>query len=118
MRNGIAVVLSICVFASAGAVARADNSVCENATLLVPDGSAQTGELPVPGGPKWFRFVAKADRSYAIMLENLTSPDQQPALEVAFITDARFSTALASIISICDWWMRGTTQVSNGKRGA
>jgi hypothetical protein len=88
MRNGLAVVLSTCVFASAGAVARADNSVCENATLLVPDGSAQTGDLPVPGGPKWFRFGAKADRSYAIMLENLTSPDQQPALGVTFITDA------------------------------
>ena len=99
MRNGLAVVLSMCVFASAAAVARADNSVCQNANLLVPDGSAQTGDIAAgaPAPSKWFRFVAKADRSYAIMLENLTSPDQQAAIGVFGIFDACGAPALTDI---------------------
>src|SRR5262249_14918387 len=70
--------------ASLSSVARADNSTCANANLLVPDGGAQTGDIPADPAPgeRWFRFVAKARRSYAIMLENLTSPDVQGEIAV------------------------------------
>jgi len=78
------------VLLSLAANAGADNSTCANALLLVPDGSSQVGQLGAAPGPdtrKFYRFVAKAGRSYAVMLENLTSPDQQSAIGAPSVTD-------------------------------
>jgi hypothetical protein len=53
--------------------ARADNTTCANATWIVPDGSVI--ELTFPSNDqRWYRFAARADRSYAIMTEN-PNPD-------------------------------------------
>ncbi|HEY3121233.1 MAG TPA: hypothetical protein VGL15_11460 [Vicinamibacteria bacterium] len=89
MRYGRAVVLGVCLVASVTAQASADNSLCVNANLLVPDGGTQTGDIPAAPDPglRWFRFVAKASRSYAIMLENLSSPEQQAEIAVAAVFD-------------------------------
>lgn len=78
------------VLLSLASSARADNSRCAGALLLVPDGSPQVGQLDAAPGPaqsRYFRFVARAGRSYAVMLENLTSPDQQEAIGIAGVTD-------------------------------
>src|SRR3954464_3318307 len=85
----LTVVLCACLALPAATVG-ADNSTCPNATLLVPDGGAQTGDIPAgpASGLRYFRFVAKADRSYAIMLENLTSPDQQAEIAAGPVTDS------------------------------
>lgn len=82
--------LTVSLAASLAAVGAADNTVCVNAPLLVPDGSTQTGDIGAApaSGLRWFRFVAKAGRSYAIMLENLTLPDQQAEIAVAQVLDA------------------------------
>ncbi len=84
----VLVALAGLLLAAVVPAAHADNSTCTGAVLLVPDGSSFTGETgtsPV----KWFRFVARANRSYAVMLENLTvtsadgiTPDQQPELAI------------------------------------
>src|SRR5690348_2186300 len=76
-----------CLLLCFGSAAQADNSTCTNATLLVPDGSSHVGNIPAlsaGGTNKWYRFVAKANRSYALMLENLTSPDQQAEIFGSF----------------------------------
>ena len=62
---------------------QADNRTCAGAILLVPDGSSHSGDLPNAPSSRWFRFVGKAGRSYALMLENLTPPDQQSEIAVA-----------------------------------
>jgi hypothetical protein len=76
------------VFVSLAASARADNSVCAAAILVVPDGSLHEGDLTASASIRWYRFVAKAGRSYALMLENLTSPDQQPKVGITGVFDA------------------------------
>jgi hypothetical protein len=75
-RNVLAAACALLCFAAA---APADNDVCTGAILLVPDGSSYAGALSPtsPGATRWFRFVGKANRSYAVMLENLTTPNQQ-----------------------------------------
>jgi hypothetical protein len=82
-----AVVLCACL-AVCATTARADNSTCANAILLVPDGATQTGDIAASpaSGLRYFRFVAKASRSYAVMLENLVSPDQQGEIAVGSVT--------------------------------
>jgi len=82
------VALGTCLIAGAATGARADNSTCANANLLVPDGSTQTGDIPAfpASGLRFFRFLAKENRSYAIMLENLTSPDQQAEIAVTSVS--------------------------------
>jgi hypothetical protein len=79
MKYGKNLLAPACVVLCLATGARADNDVCGGAILLVPDGSSYTGTLASasPGTTRWFRFVGKADRSYAVMLENLTTPDQQ-----------------------------------------
>jgi hypothetical protein len=82
--------LTVSLVSGLAALGSADNTVCAGAPLLVPDGSVQTGDIgaaPAPG-LRWFRFVAKASRSYAIMLENLTLPDQQAEIAVPEVLDA------------------------------
>ena len=54
--------------------ARADNTVCDGAIFLVPDGSAQTGTLAA-GETRWFKYDNKARRSYSIEVENLSPTD-------------------------------------------
>jgi hypothetical protein len=90
MKSMSIAVLTASLVCSLAAVGAADNTVCANAPLLVPDGSTQTGDIGAApaSGLRWFRFVAKAGRSYAIMLENLTLPDQQAEIAVAQVFDA------------------------------
>ncbi len=82
----VLVVVAGLLLAAVVPAAQADNSTCTGAVLLVPDGSSFTGEIG-SNLVKWFRFVAKANRSYAVMLENLTvdsadgvTPPQQAEL--------------------------------------
>ncbi len=90
MKNAAMIAVSACLVVSMAGVAGADNDTCVNANLLVPDGGAQTGDIAAApaSGLRYFRFVAKANRSYAIMLENLSSPDQQAEIAVAAVTDS------------------------------
>jgi hypothetical protein len=62
--------------------ARADNTTCEGAILLVPDGAAHTGT--VTSGQRWFKFVNKANRSYSVEIENLSPTD---VARLAFMGD-------------------------------
>jgi hypothetical protein len=71
-----AVLLLGALVALSAIAAHADDSTCAGATLVVPDGSLQENDL-TGGGARWYRFVAKAGRSYAVMLENLTRGDAQ-----------------------------------------
>jgi hypothetical protein len=77
MTNVKAWAIPICVIAAllASTTARADNTACAGAIILVPDGSPKTGTLLAAAEKRWFRFVAKADRSYAVMLDNLSPAD-------------------------------------------
>jgi hypothetical protein len=61
---------------------RADNAACASAILAVPDGSTHQGDLSDTAPNRWFRFVGKAGRSYAVMLENLSASDQQASIGV------------------------------------
>ena len=61
---------------------RADNTLCSSAILAVPDGSTHEGDLSNTAPNRWFRFVGKAGRSYAVMLENLSPSDQQASIGV------------------------------------
>ena len=72
---GIAVVASVFI----PIVAEADNLSCPGAIVLVPDGGTYSSTL-TDTDPRWFRFVAKAGRSYAVMSENLTPVDIQPLI--------------------------------------
>jgi hypothetical protein len=67
--------VTICLTLATARSVHADNTVCTNAILLVPDGSHQDGTFTAGGQDRWFRFVMKNRRSYAIMLENLSPPD-------------------------------------------
>ncbi len=64
--------------------AQADNTACSGAVLMVPDGSPHEGTFTAPGQQRWYRFIAKENRSYAVMTENLSSTDEQFALSIAF----------------------------------
>jgi hypothetical protein len=59
---------------------RADNTTCGSAILAVPDGSLHQGDLSNTAPNRWFRFVGKTGRSYAVMLENLSPSDQQASI--------------------------------------
>ena len=59
---------------------RADNTACAGAIFVIPDGSVHEGDFVAPGENRWFRFVGKANRSYAIVSENLTATDVQLAV--------------------------------------
>jgi hypothetical protein len=84
----------LCPTAGAGALscvvliaapASADSTTCAGAVLVVPDGSLHTGSLPAGPVRRWYRFVAKAGRSYALMLENLEPGDEQTAATIAMV---------------------------------
>jgi hypothetical protein len=75
-----AVIALSSVLLLASTESRADNTVCASAILAVPDGSAHLGDLSNTAPNRWFRFVGKAGRSYAVMLENLSASDQQASL--------------------------------------
>jgi hypothetical protein len=88
MRQAKNVLAPVCLALSLASAGYADNDVCSGAIVLVPDGSASVGTLAAaaPGVTRWFRFVGKAHRSYAVMLENLTSPSQQSEIAAADMT--------------------------------
>jgi hypothetical protein len=88
MESWSRVMRTFLVLAALAASARAENSACAGATLMVPDGSSQEGDLPAAPGVRWYRFVAKAGRSYALMLENLTPANQQPEIAITGVYDA------------------------------
>ena len=88
MRISSVVMPAFLVLASFAADARADNTACEGAMLLVPDGSSHEGDLAAAPGSRWYRFVAKAGRSYALMAENLTPGDVQPELGITGVLNA------------------------------
>jgi hypothetical protein len=56
-------------------VAWADNTTCENAIFVMPDASPHDGELTAALQFRWYRFVARANRSYTIVLENMSPSD-------------------------------------------
>lgn len=60
--------------------AQADNTICTGAIRLVPDGSAH--ESAIANEVRWYRFLARPNRSYVIALENLSSGDILPLLSV------------------------------------
>ena len=53
--------------------AAADNTTCDNATWITPDGSVLEGTFAAQEF-RWFRFTGKTDRSYALMNE-FPNPD-------------------------------------------
>jgi hypothetical protein len=74
--NGLVLVAFTSSLALGGArSARADNTTCDGAILLVPDGAAQTGTTTASGEQRWFKFVNKANRSYSVEIENLGPTD-------------------------------------------
>jgi len=79
----------------------ADNNTCAGAVFVVPDGSTHEGDLSA-GVERWYRFVAKAGRSYAVMLENLTPGDQQGEI-AAGIFDACGGSEPASVNEFLDF---------------
>ena len=71
-----------------GGTARADNTACSGAILVVPDGSPRDGTFTAQFQGRWFRFVAKANRSYSITGENFTSTDLQRNVIVSTPSEA------------------------------
>jgi hypothetical protein len=63
------------------AAAHADNNMCTGAILLVPDGSAYTSTFTTDES-RWFRFAAKAGRSYAVMTQNDSPTDVQGSVYI------------------------------------
>lgn len=55
--------------------ATADNTACAGAIFLTPDGSMHEGDFTGPSQERWFRFVGKGNRSYALVSENLSPTD-------------------------------------------
>ncbi len=88
MRYAKTLVVVVCLLVGASLSAQADNTVCDNAILLVPDGSPHEGNFTAPAQLRWFRFVARANRSYVIMTENLSPTDIQPQLDMLSPFDA------------------------------
>jgi hypothetical protein len=65
------------------APARADNTVCSAPIVVVPDGSVYNGTMTAPAQARWFTFRAKADRSYAVSVDNLTPTDINQAFSLS-----------------------------------
>ncbi len=74
--------------------AQADNTVCGGAIFLVPDGSLHEGTFTSLGQARHFRFVARANRSYGIMVENLSPTDGEQNVSISAPTDACAGTQL------------------------
>jgi len=55
--------------------AQADNTACTGAIFLVPDGSPHEGMFAVNLEQRWYRAVVKVNRSYVIVVENLSPTD-------------------------------------------
>jgi hypothetical protein len=54
----------------------ADNTACTGAIFITPDGSVHSGTIAASGTElRWYTFVAKANRSYAITVENMGPSD-------------------------------------------
>jgi hypothetical protein len=77
------VVLFLAITLAAPSTVWADNTVCSGAVFLIPDGSLHTGTFTAAGQLRWFRFAVKADRSYAITVENPSPTDVQPYIEIS-----------------------------------
>ncbi|MCI0722816.1 MAG: hypothetical protein L0338_28175 [Acidobacteria bacterium] len=50
---------------------QAQNTVCDNRVNLAPDGTPSDSTSTNNATPRWYMFEARANRSYAIMLDNL-----------------------------------------------
>jgi hypothetical protein len=74
-------VVASAVLGVAAPAAALDNTSCNGAIFVVSDGSLHTGTFTAAGQLRWFRFATKADRSYAITIENLSPTDVQPFVE-------------------------------------
>jgi hypothetical protein len=55
--------------------AAADNTFCLGSIFMIPDGSLYLGSFTADNQERWFQFVAKGRRSYAIAVENLSPTD-------------------------------------------
>lgn len=64
--------------------AQADNTSCLGAILLVPDGSPHDGVFTAANQQRWFKFVVKANRSYAVLVENASPTDEQTTVFISF----------------------------------
>jgi len=107
-------VVGLFVFLAA-AMAQADNTSCNGATFVVPDGSTHEGDLS-GANQRWYRFVAKAGRSYAIMLENLTAGDEQAEIGALGVFDA-CGGALVPTNDTADFQEPVGTRGANGEPG-
>ena len=72
------VFLLVSLLLSCAMTAQADNTACAGAIFLVPDGSLHQGSFTAQGQDRWYRFVVKANRSYAVMIEDLSPSDTLP----------------------------------------
>jgi hypothetical protein len=75
--------------------AGADNTTCENAVLIVPNGSAHTGSITAGGQRRWFKFVNTDNRSYSIEIENLSPIDPASPASAANMGDAHAGSCSA-----------------------
>jgi hypothetical protein len=73
----------------------ADNTTCENAIVVVPNGSAHTGTIGAGGQRRWFKFVNKENRSYSIEIEDLSPIDPAAAVSAANMGDAHAGSCTA-----------------------
>jgi hypothetical protein len=87
-------VLAAALSLVASSAARADNTVCSGAITLTPDGAVQTGTMTGPTPLRWFLFVAKADRSYSITIENRSPIDVADRVDLASVASDCAATPL------------------------
>jgi hypothetical protein len=68
--------LLVLVLIGMPAGAFADNTACTGAIFITPDGSLHSGTIAAGGTElRWYTFVARANRSYAITVENMGPSD-------------------------------------------
>jgi len=74
--------------------AQADNTTCSGAIFIIPDGSAHEGTFTAVDQDRWFRFFAKANRSYTVISENLEPTDEQSSVQGSGL----FSTCTSGMV--------------------
>lgn len=94
MKYARTVVCLLGVLLGASLTARANNNGCTGAIWLTPDGSSVSDTFDNLTGQRWYKFVAKANRSYAIMTESFVGIDNGAVTGVDVVEDACAGTPL------------------------
>jgi hypothetical protein len=100
------------------AIALADNTTCAAATLIVPDGNLHEGFFGAANEHRWFRFATRADRSYAVMMENMSAPDWAPLINMSSVFPDCASSALPAGTSLSLPWNGEPISSDDGFTGA